>query len=203
MSALQWHYRILQALALDEDLPEKPEDKTIPKYRQIDKVSILVESRTPFWLDSVANCPFQRAGDYVLSWAEELDSQYDKISAAGTPKTSTLVKRGAKDRDAEETAGGRGPAKRMKTEGNGLEDEIRLSFEKGAVSRVSAFFFQSIECIGRVLTVCVAITAYDAGAEKISHKPRPVRGRQKGRPGGTGGGTLGEEGIVIAFAIHW
>lgn len=36
--ALQWHYRILQALALDEDLPEKPEDKTIPKYRQIDKV---------------------------------------------------------------------------------------------------------------------------------------------------------------------
>jgi len=36
--ALQWHYRILQALALDEDLPEKPEDKTVPKYRQIDKV---------------------------------------------------------------------------------------------------------------------------------------------------------------------
>ena len=40
-SALQWHYRILQALALDEDLPEKPEDKTIPKYRQIDKVRCL------------------------------------------------------------------------------------------------------------------------------------------------------------------
>ena len=25
-------------MALDEDIPEKPEDKTIPKYRQIDKV---------------------------------------------------------------------------------------------------------------------------------------------------------------------
>lgn len=37
--ALQWHYKILQALALEEDLPEVPEDKTIPKYRQIDKVS--------------------------------------------------------------------------------------------------------------------------------------------------------------------
>lgn len=36
--ALQWHYRILQAMALDEDIPEKPEDKTVPKYRQIDKV---------------------------------------------------------------------------------------------------------------------------------------------------------------------
>ena len=36
--ALQWHYRILQAMALEEDLPEKPDDKTIPKYKQIDKV---------------------------------------------------------------------------------------------------------------------------------------------------------------------
>ena len=35
--ALQWHYRILQAMALEEDLPEKPEDKTIPKYKQIGK----------------------------------------------------------------------------------------------------------------------------------------------------------------------
>ena len=36
--ALQWHYRILQALALEEDIPEKPDDKTVPKYKQIDKV---------------------------------------------------------------------------------------------------------------------------------------------------------------------
>lgn len=35
--ALQWHYRILQALALDEDLPEVPEDKTKPKYKVINK----------------------------------------------------------------------------------------------------------------------------------------------------------------------
>ena len=35
--ALQWHYRILQAMALEEDLPEQPEDKTIPKYKQIGK----------------------------------------------------------------------------------------------------------------------------------------------------------------------
>ena len=38
LKALQWHYRILQAMALNEDLPEKPDDKTIPKYKQIDKV---------------------------------------------------------------------------------------------------------------------------------------------------------------------
>lgn len=39
MAALQWHYRILQALALDEDHPGTPDDKTKPRYRQIDKVS--------------------------------------------------------------------------------------------------------------------------------------------------------------------
>jgi len=36
--ALQWHYRILQALALDEDVPEHPKDETVPRYRQIHKV---------------------------------------------------------------------------------------------------------------------------------------------------------------------
>ncbi len=41
--ALQWHYRILQAMALDEDIPEKPDDKTTPKYRQIDKVARLLK----------------------------------------------------------------------------------------------------------------------------------------------------------------
>jgi len=35
---LQWFYKILQAMALEEELPEKPDDKTIPRYRQIDKV---------------------------------------------------------------------------------------------------------------------------------------------------------------------
>lgn len=42
--SLQWHYRILQALALDEDLPDKLEDKTIPRYKQIHKVCPLTIS---------------------------------------------------------------------------------------------------------------------------------------------------------------
>jgi len=51
--SLQWHYKILQALALDEELPEKPEDKTVPKYRQIDK----------------------RAGEYINNWGVLLEEQ--------------------------------------------------------------------------------------------------------------------------------
>lgn len=43
-AALQWHYRILQAMALEEDIPEQPDDKTIPKYRQIDKVRTIQSS---------------------------------------------------------------------------------------------------------------------------------------------------------------
>lgn len=35
--ALQWHWRILQAMALEEDMPEAQADKTLPKYKGIDK----------------------------------------------------------------------------------------------------------------------------------------------------------------------
>ncbi|KAF2788217.1 ATP-dependent DNA helicase II subunit 1 [Melanomma pulvis-pyrius CBS 109.77] len=41
---LQWFYRILQAMALEEEVPEKADDKTVPKYKQIDKrASALLE----------------------------------------------------------------------------------------------------------------------------------------------------------------
>ena len=36
--ALQWHYRVLQAMALEDEAPTQPEDKTMPKYKQISKV---------------------------------------------------------------------------------------------------------------------------------------------------------------------
>ncbi|PWY91462.1 putative DSB repair complex subunit Ku70 [Aspergillus sclerotioniger CBS 115572] len=116
--SLQWHYRILQALALDEELPEKPEDKTIPKYRQIDK----------------------RAGDYVLSWADELEKQYAKISAAAPRPTSTLVKRGAKDRAGElDDDGPSKPSKKVKVEeaSGGFEEEVRKHYKKGTLSKLT------------------------------------------------------------------
>ncbi|APA08897.1 hypothetical protein SS1G_02717 [Sclerotinia sclerotiorum 1980 UF-70] len=54
--SLQWHYKILQALALEEDIPDVPEDKTIPKYRQIHK----------------------RCGEYIANWGTTLESEYGK-----------------------------------------------------------------------------------------------------------------------------
>ena len=52
--SLQWFYKILQALALDEDLPEKAEDKTLPRWKQIHK----------------------RAGQYVTEFGEKLDEHF-------------------------------------------------------------------------------------------------------------------------------
>ncbi|PQE16214.1 atp-dependent dna helicase ii subunit 1 protein [Rutstroemia sp. NJR-2017a BVV2] len=58
--ALQWHYRILQAMALEEDVPEKPDDKSVPKYRQIEKV----------------------AGSYVHEWGKVLHGEFEKVVGA-------------------------------------------------------------------------------------------------------------------------
>ncbi|KAH6671672.1 BcKU70, protein [Halenospora varia] len=52
--SLQWHYRILQAMALDEATPEQSDDKTIPKYRQINK----------------------RCGEYIHQWGLLLEEQF-------------------------------------------------------------------------------------------------------------------------------
>lgn len=70
--ALQWHYRILQAMALDEELPEQAEDKTIPRYRQIDK----------------------RAGHYVIKWGQLLDEAYRMHQGARGTKRAAEEKVG-------------------------------------------------------------------------------------------------------------
>ncbi|EEH17728.1 ATP-dependent DNA helicase II subunit 1 [Paracoccidioides brasiliensis Pb03] len=118
--SLQWHYRILQALALDEDLPEKPEDKTIPKYRQIDK----------------------RAGEHVIAWGEELESQYLKMETE-QPFISTLVKRPA-SRSQEQIKEEPRPAKKAKTGADavGAGDEVRMHYEKGTLNKLTVTFLK-------------------------------------------------------------
>lgn len=69
---LQWFYRILQALALEEELPEKADDKTIPRYKQIDK----------------------RCGEYIEEYGKEFE-----VAFAQQQKTA-LVDRTAKKRIA-------------------------------------------------------------------------------------------------------
>jgi ATP-dependent DNA helicase 2 subunit 1 len=79
----------------------------------------------------------QRAGEYVLSWADELEKQYAAPAAHG-PK-STLAKRSAKDRGADGDECSGHPSKRIKSESGpeGVEVEVRLHYEKGSLSKVS------------------------------------------------------------------
>ena len=107
--SLQWHYRILQALALDEDLPEKPDDKTVPRYRQIDK----------------------RVGSMVTEWGNELEKVAAELSRNDHSKGgSVLSKRpGSSDGAAK---------KKAKTEdgGGGALDEgaMRKLWEKNKLT---------------------------------------------------------------------
>lgn len=80
--------------------------------------------------------PPQRAGEYVLSWADELEKQYAAPAAQG-PK-STLVKRSAKDRAADADEASSHPSKRIKAESgpDGVDVEVRLHYEKGSLSKV-------------------------------------------------------------------
>lgn len=72
--ALQWHYKILQTLALDEEVPDKPEDLTEPKNKAINK----------------------RAGGYLEDWAETLKDEADRAAR------SRSLKREVEDDDVSE-----------------------------------------------------------------------------------------------------
>jgi ATP-dependent DNA helicase 2 subunit 1 len=73
--SLQWHYRILQAIALEEELPEKAEDKTLPKYSSIHK----------------------RIGALALEWGELLDEVAPADRGADQPKKRKAVTNGRED----------------------------------------------------------------------------------------------------------
>ena len=73
--ALQWHYRILQAIALDEELPEQPEDKTVPKYNTLHK----------------------RVGSLAVEWGELLDHEVPAGRAVEPAKKRKAVTNGKED----------------------------------------------------------------------------------------------------------
>lgn len=111
--ALQWHYRILQALALDEDVPEKPEDKTIPKYRQIDK----------------------RVGPFARDWGYELQKQHG-ISSRDSETTVTTAKRSAPTGKDELPVRPEKKAKTAVLDGGISDAQMQEAFEKQTINKV-------------------------------------------------------------------
>lgn len=105
--SLQWHYKILQALALEDEVPKNPEDLTIPKYRQIDK----------------------RVGGYMGDWKEALSNMAEETMQ------SRAVKRDAEmDVDDEPSAKRSKPAgKKAATGGHLSNAQLKTQFEKGSL----------------------------------------------------------------------
>lgn len=110
--SLQWHYRILQALALDDEIPEKPEDKTIPKFRQIDK----------------------RVGNEAIEWGRVLEKTFKQWHSDNPASIATGSKRPTNGHAS--TGGGN---KKVKIEpGDAIgEEQIRKLSEKGQVASLT------------------------------------------------------------------
>lgn len=118
--ALQWHYRILQAMALEEDLPEKPEDKTVPKYKQIDK----------------------RVGPLAINWGQELDKQYDTWRLENETSSTVPAKRSAPASGKDELAvRGAKKAKSADPDGGMDDAQMKKAFEDQTLKKVMIFPF--------------------------------------------------------------
>lgn len=99
-------------MALDEDIPQKPDDKTLPKYRQIDK----------------------RVGVEVDGWKQELDrafQQYMDDNPDAKPPAGS--KRGASNGEQI------GVSKRVKTEpGDAISEEhMRRLWQQNAIASLT------------------------------------------------------------------
>lgn len=110
--SLQWFYKILQALALEEDLPEVPEDKTLPKWKQINK----------------------RAGQYVVDWGRELDERFNEWSKENA-RNVRPTDSGAAKRSKPATNGASKKVKSEDGDGGPSEDDFRSAYEKDALSQ--------------------------------------------------------------------
>lgn len=114
--ALQWHYRILQAMALEEDLPEKPDDKTVPKFKQIDK----------------------RAGPYALDWGHELHKQYEGWRSENEPSSRVPAKRSAPaSGNGELAVRGTKKAKSADPDAGIDDEEMKKAFEDQTLKKVT------------------------------------------------------------------
>lgn len=110
--ALQWHYRILQALALEEEVPDKPADATVPKYRSIHK----------------------RCGADIQEWSKTADEVLEKV------KEIKAIKRDMEDDDDEEDQPRVKKPKTTapKTAGGGIKDaDLQKRSEAGTLSKLT------------------------------------------------------------------
>jgi ATP-dependent DNA helicase 2 subunit 1 len=107
--ALQWHYKILKALALEEEVPETAEDATEPKYKAISK----------------------RAGGYLEEWSGKLEED------AGTATASKSLKREADDIGADRPTKQRRTAPGHSNPSSMSMAELKEAIESGGIMKMT------------------------------------------------------------------
>lgn len=105
--SLQWHYKILQALALEDEVPDKAEDATMPKFRAMSK----------------------RAGGYFEDWTEVLEKE------ASSAQHQRATKRELGD-DLPQRPAKRSRAGSEKPSGSSLSvAQLRENIDNGAIAK--------------------------------------------------------------------
>lgn len=108
--SLQWHYKILQAMALEEDVPDSLEDATIPKYRQIDK----------------------RVGGYLAEWKQAVEAKARELMK------SRALKREAEDDDDGDRPVKRAKPAAAKTAGGGMTNaQLKQALEQDTLKKMT------------------------------------------------------------------
>ncbi|KAK4165902.1 SPOC like C-terminal domain-containing protein [Cladorrhinum sp. PSN259] len=110
--SLQWHYKILQALALEEEVPENPEDLTIPKFRQIDK----------------------RVGGALVEWKEELANKAHDLVQSRAVKRNMDVDEDDDERPAKRS---KPAAKKAASGGQMSNAQLKAAFEKDTLKKLT------------------------------------------------------------------
>ena len=142
--SLQWFFKILQALALEEDLPEKNEDKTLPRWRQIHK----------------------RAGQYVVEFGEQLGQAYQRWQKDNAGHVRPTATGGAKRSTPAASGGGNKKIKQENADDGPTDDEMRTAYQKDAVSKytvahLKAFLqSKSLSATGKKTDLADAVTRY-------------------------------------------
>ena len=107
--ALQWHYQILKALALEEEVPGKADDATEPKYKAISK----------------------RAGGYLEEWTEKLEEDSGQVSS------SKALKREADDDVLDRPAKQRKAASEKPSGSSMSLTQLKMAVESGGIAKMT------------------------------------------------------------------
>jgi ATP-dependent DNA helicase 2 subunit 1 len=128
---LQYFYRILQAMALEEEIPSISDDKTVPKFKQIDK----------------------RCGEYIENFAKEFGEAFAQLSisaemhkgkatgkrASAAPSSKPLPKRVKKEAKVKEEDG---EGEEQLTDEQMAEINSKGAISKQLVAELKAFLGQ-------------------------------------------------------------